>query len=186
MSNVYGLKYIPDFLDESREAELLGTIDAQPWLDDLKRRVQHYGYKYDYTKKIVDTSMSLGPLPGWAASLAIELVADGLFPKAPDQLIINEYLPGQGIFPHIDCKPCFDETIASISLASGCVMDFVHIDGASEASIFLEPRSIIVMTGEARYDWRHSIAPRTADNFNGQVIERSRRVSMTFRNVLVQ
>ena len=151
-----------------------------------KIRNDIYNSLSDNTKKIVDTSMSLGPLPGWAASLAIELVADGLFPKMPDQLIINEYLPGQGIYPHIDCKPCFDETIASISLASGCVMDFVHVDGISETSIFLEPRSIIVMTGEASYDWRHSIAPRTADDFNGQVIERSRRVSMTFRNVLVQ
>ena len=106
MSNVNGLKYIPDFIDESREAELLYIIETHPWLDDLKRRVQHYGYKYDYTKKIVDISMSLGPLPGWAASLAIELVADGLFPKSPDHLIINEYLPGHGIYPHIDCKPC--------------------------------------------------------------------------------
>ena len=58
-----GLQYIPGFIDEPYEAELLAAIDAQPWLGDLKRRVQHYGYRYDYKNRRVDPSMVLGPLP---------------------------------------------------------------------------------------------------------------------------
>ena len=29
-------------------------MDARPWLSDLKRRVQHYGYKYDYRARAID------------------------------------------------------------------------------------------------------------------------------------
>jgi hypothetical protein len=30
---------------------LLDAVDAAPWLSDLRRRVQHYDYHYDYTYK---------------------------------------------------------------------------------------------------------------------------------------
>ena len=61
-SVIYGLDYISDFIDEAIEAELLKTIDAQPWKHDLKRRVQHYGYAYDYKAKNVtaDSKLDLG------------------------------------------------------------------------------------------------------------------------------
>jgi len=185
MSDINGLQYITDYCDASRESELLNIIDAQPWLDDLKRRVQHYGYKYDYKVRAIDHSMYLGPLPDWAARLANELHSRDLFPRIPDQLIINEYEPGQGISPHVDCEPCFDDTIASITLGSGCTMDFTNVKDGSKVSNYLERRSIIVLASEARYDWRHSISGRKSDVHNDRRIARGRRVSLTFRNVLV-
>ena len=45
---VPGLKYIPGFLTTEAQQALLAQIDKNDWLHDLKRRVQHYGYKYDY------------------------------------------------------------------------------------------------------------------------------------------
>ena len=185
-ANIYGLQYISDYIDSARESELLEIIDAQPWLDDLKRRVQHYGYKYDYKARSIDSSMFLGPLPNWAASLAEKLHSDGLFPQMADQLIVNEYEPGQGISPHVDCEPCFDNTIASITLSSGCTMNFTKIEGGSKLSQYLERRSIIILADEALYSWRHSIKSRKYDEVNGNTIMRDRRVSLTFRNVLSQ
>lgn len=41
-----------------------------------------------------------------------------------DQLIINEYTPGQGINPHIDNPTLFSSPIVSLSLGSDCVMEF--------------------------------------------------------------
>lgn len=41
-----------------------------------------------------------------------------------DQLIINEYQPGQGINPHIDNVKLFAEPIVSLSLGSECIMEF--------------------------------------------------------------
>ena len=42
------LSYIPDYITAEQEEILLTTICAQAWSSELKRRVQHYGYKYDY------------------------------------------------------------------------------------------------------------------------------------------
>jgi len=49
--------------------------------------------------------------------------------------------------------------------------------------LFLPPRSILVLEGEARYAWYHSIACRKMDKVNGDIIFRKRYVSLTFRTV---
>jgi len=183
---INGLHYLSDFLAPNQEDDLLAAIDREPWLDDLKRRVQHYGYKYDYRARSVDLEMYLGALPEWAQNVSNRLQSNGWFKVQPDQLIVNEYQPGQGIAPHIDCEPCFADTIASVTLGSGCSMDFTRLADATKKSMYLEPRSIVVLTGEARYDWKHSIAPRKSDPVDGLRVVRARRVSLTFRNVLLK
>lgn len=180
-----GLRYIPNFITPDEEAALLNTIDQQPWLTDLKRRVQHYGWKYDYVARRVDASMRLGQLPEWLAVYCQRLYNDRLFPKPPDQVIINEYQLGQGIAPHVDCVPCFEETIASLSLSSHCVMDFAKQTTGEKIPQLLEPRSLITLSGDARYKWKHGIAARKTDKHDGQVIQRGRRISLTFRNVIL-
>src|SRR5262245_52267951 len=90
LSEIVGLQYIPDFIDQATHDQLLCSVDAEPWLTDLKRRVQHYGYKYDYTARRIDQTMAIGPLPDWALTLADRLVQRGLMPEMPDQLIVNE------------------------------------------------------------------------------------------------
>jgi alkylated DNA repair dioxygenase AlkB len=160
-------------------------VDGEPWLTDLKRRVQHYRYRYDYKARRVDPSMHLGPLPAWVQSTAERLVHAGHMPKAPDQLIVNEYQPGQGISPHIDCEPCFGPAICSLSLGSPCVMDFTEEAGGWREPLRLERGSLVVLSGPARYDWKHSIAGRKADRIEGRAISRDRRVSLTFRTVLM-
>lgn len=179
-----GLIYIPNFITPAEEVLLLNTIDQQPWLTDLKRRVQHYGWKYDYTARRVDTSMWLGELPDWLMDYCQRLYNEGHFPKIPDQVIINEYQPGQGIASHVDCVPCFEEVIASLSIGSPCVMEFTNPITGEKASRLLEPRSLITFSGDARYQWKHGIAARKTDKYQGQIIQRGRRVSLTFRNVI--
>lgn len=186
MSEIPGLHYLAEFVDETREQELIGVIDQQPWITELKRRVQHYGYKYDYKGRKVTSDMYLGALPDWLAALCSELCKGGRMPKLPDQVIVNEYVPGQGIAAHVDCVPCFDDTIASLTLGSSCVMEFSHVKTRLKAPLFLERRSLIVMQGEARYEWRHAIPPRLTDKHEGKTHARHRRLSLTFRNVLME
>src|SRR5262249_7484922 len=69
MAAVKGLRYLADFITPEQQDALVRQIDAQPWLGDLRRRVQHYGYKYDYKARAVDVSMRLGPLPEWALEI---------------------------------------------------------------------------------------------------------------------
>ncbi len=177
--DIPGLTYIPDFITRNEESALIAEIDTQPWLTDLKRRVQHYGYKYDYKARAVTDDAYLGPLPDWIAPVVEKL------PFKPDQAIVNEYLPGQGISPHIDCVPCFDDAIVSLSLGSPAIMQFTNPKIGAKQEIFLKECSLIVLSGSARYEWQHAIPARKTDVVGGFKIERKRRLSLTFRNVLI-
>lgn len=178
-----GANYLADLITTDLEARLVEAIDRQVWIEDLKRRVQHYGYRYDYRARTVSRDAYLGPLPSWASDLANDLVSEDRFERMPDQLIVNEYLPGQGISAHVDCVPCFGDVIASISLLSACEMVFKERGSDKKRSIVLEPRSALLLSGPARYEWTHEIPARQSDLIGGQKLARSRRLSLTFRTV---
>ncbi len=180
-----GLVYMPNFITEEEETELLQHINGEPWNEELKRRVQHYGWRYDYGKRRVDGSMRLGELPSWANDLARKLVEKGLVPELPDQVIVNEYKGEQGIRAHIDQPESFAEHVATLSLQETWRMVFRRKGSKRKIEIPLERRSIAVLTGEARYVWTHEIPQRKRKCRNGQPVERGRRVSVTFRQVRV-
>ena len=66
IAKIFGLTYKQNFISEAEEKALIRSIDGECWLPDLKRRVQHYGYKYDYKKRSLNYSMYLGRLPAWS------------------------------------------------------------------------------------------------------------------------
>lgn len=172
-----GARYIPEFVNPNEQAALLREVDTRPWLNDLHRRVQHYGYRYDYRARRVTRDMYLGELPSFLRPLGLRLVQEGYFPVLPDQAIVNEYLPGQGISAHVDCVPCFGATIATISLGSHCEMEFQR--GNEIRYQMLEIGDLLVLANEARYDWTHAIRMRQGDRGR----PRKRRVSVTYRSV---
>ena len=129
--------------------------------------------------------MRIGELPPWAGEIGRRLLAEEYITELPDQLIVNEYEPGQGISNHIDCEPCFTGIIASLSLGSSCVMNFTSKESGEVIPVFLEPRSLVVLKGEARYGWMHGIPARKSDDMAGRTVRRSRRVSLTFRKVIL-
>lgn len=186
IEDIPGLVYIENYLPEYKQSQLLAHVDKGLWLKDLKRRVQHYGFKYNYKARKVDMRMHVGQLPEWLKELSVELYIAGYMPIEADQVIINEYEPGQGISAHIDCEPCFQDTIVSLSLGSSCVMDFKNkFDQTEKFPIWLDPGSLIVLKDEARYRWLHAISARKFDERNGKKYERERRVSLTFRKVII-
>lgn len=183
--SIHGLELFFEFITLEEEKQLLKNIDDNIWLNDLSRRVQHYGYKYDYRARKIDNSFYLGELPQWLNEIALKLYRYKLIDFLPDQAIINEYEPGQGIASHIDCEPCFGDTIISLSLGSTCVMNFSkEVNSLDKTPILLEPRSLVIMKKESRYNWYHGIPARKSDKFNDSVIKRQRRVSITFRKVI--
>jgi alkylated DNA repair dioxygenase AlkB len=95
-------------------------------------------------------------------------------------MLVNEYLPGQGIALHRDYAP-YGRTVASLSLLSPCVMDFRHPPTGRRERLLLLPRSLLVLSDAARTDWEHGIAPRKRDAWHGQPVDRRRRLSVTFR-----
>jgi alkylated DNA repair dioxygenase AlkB len=186
---INGLKVFFDFITKKEESELLNNIDKNEWLSDLKRRVQHFGYKYDYKARRIDKTFYIGEIPNWMTVLCNRLQEQKIIAFNPDQAIINEYVDDQGIASHIDCEPCFGDTIISISLGGQCVMNFqreVTTKEQDKIPLLIPARTLIVMTEEARFNWYHGIPSRKSDKFNSEVHKRQRRVSITFRKVILE
>jgi len=114
------------------------------------------------------------------------------------QAIVNLYRPGEGIKPHVDLLRRFGDGIVGVSLGSGVAMRFARDESQGPSSqdggpyeVWLPPRSVLVLTGEARYQWTHGIESRLGDKVvdagdgdGWQWDERGVRVSVTFRWLL--
>ena len=169
-----GLSYRREYISRQEEIELAKAIDGEPWDTSWDRRRQPYGASYG------QQAAPPRPIPAWGLALAERMHAGGISPRAFDQMLVNEYLPGQGIALHCDYRP-FDRTVVSLSLLSTCVMDFRHPESGSSESLVLEPRSLLILSDEARFEWQHGIARRKSDRWHGIVLPRTRRLSITFR-----
>ena len=182
---IAGLLYVENAINERRERELIKWIESRPWTtaivsnesgtDSTDRKVQHYGKEYVYTTR---TLRDAAPIPDIFRELAAWLAIRA------DQIIVNKYEPGQGIAPHIDNLSLFGDTVSSLSLGSATAMEFTR--GRDRREIILRPRSLLTLTGAARYQWTHSIPRRKADAVNGRVWFRETRISITFRTIKPQ
>jgi alkylated DNA repair dioxygenase AlkB len=53
-------------------------------------------------------------------------------------------------------------------------MDFMSIRNKKKESLFLETGSLLILSGEARYEWTHGIVPRKSDIVNFIKVPRER------------
>lgn len=178
---ISGLYIYSDIIGVEREEQTLAYIDAQPWSTELSRRTQHYGYQYNYTSRNLK-EQEAPPLSGPLLELAQWLSENNLM--TPQQLIVNEYTRNQGIAAHID-KDVFGDTVIGFSLGADCIMVFTR--GHERVEVFLPRRSLMVMTGDARYQWKHEIPKRvTYIHPQGQKVTKPqdyRRISLTYRRL---
>ena len=169
-----GLSYRSEYISPEEERDLVAVIDAGSWDTSWDRRRQHFGASYG------SQGNPAVPIPEWGLALTARLHRDGFSDRPFNQMLVNEYLPGQGIALHRDYEP-FDRTVVSLSLLAPCVMD-LRLPGTSRReSLLLERRSLLVLSDEARYEWQHGIARRKNDRWHGMSIPRARRLSVTFR-----
>ena len=162
---------------------MVKTIKKQKWNTTLKRYTQHYGYTYNYTSKSITNNDYLGEFPDFIKNIVKKITDTKKIDKDLDQVIINRYLPGEGINPHIDRPQIFGDQICSLSLNSGCVMEFTK--GAKKVSVYLHRRSLLIMEGDARYGWKHSIKGVTKDIKNDVEKKRGTRYSLTCRTMIL-
>lgn len=181
---VQGLLLVKGFLSAAEQEELTRGIDAARWSDELKRRVQHYGYRYDYAARSVASSPQTLPVPEWGSRLVRRMLAGGVATQQFDQIIVNEYLPGQGISAHADSASAFENEIVSVSLGSACVMTFSRPAQSGGVDVLIEPGDLLLIKDAARHQWLHQIKHKKSDLWEGCVIKRGRRLSVTFRKVL--
>ena len=171
---VAGLEYRPDFITAEEERELIGHLSAaelspfkfQGWLG--KRLTRTFGWRYGFDDRSFAPSE---PIPDWLRPLRTRAAA--FADVAPDEFVhvlLVRYDAGAGIGWHRD-RPVF-ETVVGVSLGSPAVLRFRRRRdaGFDRANIEVEPRSAYCLTGPARHEWEHSIAP-------GETL----RFSITFR-----
>lgn len=172
--SVPGLHSVERVLSSELESHLLETIQASPWDTTLSRRVQQYGHSYTYKSE----DRKVEPVPEWAIALFAQCRAVLPVPDTPLeslQVIVNEYLPGQGISKHVDNPRQFGDWVLTVSLGSPATMVFSNAE--EEVSVLLARCSAYLMTGDARYKWKHAIPARKGDRTGT-------RVSVTFRRQL--
>ncbi len=176
MGSPPGFIYRPDVVSEDEERQLVARIRAIEFSDVrmrgavARRRAAHFGWLYGYETWRIEPGPAipdfLVPLRVRAAELA-DVAADELV-----EVLVTEYPSGAGIGWHRDA-PMFG-VVVGISLLGACRFRFERGKGAERETraAMLAPRSAYLLTGEARYAWRHSIPPMKA-----------LRYSVTFRTL---
>ncbi|ESZ97597.1 calpain [Sclerotinia borealis F-4128] len=210
--------YISDFLTEEEEQVLLQKISTAPkprWKQLTRRRLQTW--PSDLTKN----TLLAAPLPKWLTepvvsrllSLPISREDGGrhIFSDSPhgcpNHVLINEYLPNQGIMPHKDGS-AYHPVVCTVSLGASLCLDIYgdKEDGTRQEQpswrILQEPRSLLITTDELYTKYYHGISEVEADiNLNSTTVanwellrsedeiidgkyERRERLSLTYRDVL--
>lgn len=155
-----GFVYRPNFITVAEEQELLRvfeTLEFKPFeylTYTAKRRVVVYGWDYDFTSH---KTSEIDPIPVFLHPLRLK-TAEFLNIDAESlvEAVINEYPPGAPIGWHRDV-PQF-EIVAGISLLSTCRMRLRPYKAEGKPlAIALEPRSLYILSCDARWKWQHSI-----------------------------
>ncbi|TKY57247.1 P8A3.02c protein [Spatholobus suberectus] len=184
IEEVKGLWLCPHFLSPRSQSRLLSAIQAENWFPDPSiNQAMRFGLQH---------------LPPWAVPLAHSIRRSVLAQHPPpfplhllhreplfDQMIANVYQPGEGICAHVDLLR-FDDGIAILSFESECVMHFTPLSNATSLSVpvLLTPGSLLLMSGEARYQWKHQINRALEFQlWHGQQLTQSKRTSITLRKL---
>ncbi|KAG2143988.1 hypothetical protein BD769DRAFT_1650339 [Suillus cothurnatus] len=185
--------YIPNFISEDEERYLLRKIEDSPkqkW-KTLNNRRFVLSIRGEVLQKNVLFRQNfpgfLNDFPDVLGRLRFLGAFNQSPHKGPNHVILNEYHPGQGIMPHED-GPSYHPVVATISLGSHTIFhyyqynkdkDSLSVDAGSVGrsidpvpllSLFLEPRSVVVTTGELYTSHLHGIDEVDADTFTGDEI----------------
>jgi len=160
---IAGLQYNEEIIGRDEEQALLERLTAldlapfrfRGWLGN--RRTQSFGWRYDFD----DASFTrTDPMPDWLEPLRKQAAA---FAKVDSgdfvHVLLARYDPGAGIGWHRD-RHVFEQVVG-VSLRTPATLRFRRrrAGGFDRASLEVAPRSAYLLSGEARHEWEHSIAP---------------------------
>lgn len=175
-----GIHVVKDFISQDEEGQLVTLIDSrQPWVPSQEGRAkQDYGPKISFLKRKVSVG-NFGGFPDFAVSLFNRMQETSpsiLGDFVPVEFCILEYTPERGSYirPHFDDKWIWGDRLITVNLLSETVLRLTREFNIPpfEIAIRMPARSLLVISGEARYDWLHSI---------NRYDIKSRRIAMTWR-----
>jgi alkylated DNA repair dioxygenase AlkB len=172
-----GMRYQREFLSRDEEKALVEFAASLPLQEmnykgyTARRRVVSYGASYDFSANQLESAAALPPQLEPLRDKAAAWV--GTDPGAFTQVLVAEYRAGTPLGWHRDV-PDFED-VAGVSLLGEGVMRLrpyasVQARRNEVLDLVLEPRSIYLLHGAARWAWQHRIVPA-----------RSLRYSITLR-----
>lgn len=207
-SQIPGLTVIPDIIEPTLEDSLLAFLEKQPWRTDLARRTMHFGGTYclmpDQKQEADEPQpkpeiITAPPIPPEFADLMKLFFNQGIYnPLAPPEYcIVNEYKAAHGISAHVE-NFTFGEPVCSLTLHDGDHMRFHELEAPHDGSVrsgksrlakrtgrkvdvWLPPRSLAVLRGDARYKWQHEIVRSRTGRVPSRPGKEWKRTSLTFR-----
>ncbi|KAH8104126.1 hypothetical protein BXZ70DRAFT_888551 [Cristinia sonorae] len=198
--------YIPNFVTEEEEEYVIRKIRESPqqlWKNLPNRRLQILGG--GMSAKNILVPQEFPPYLNTFPDLIGRMRETGVFQSsphgAPNHVILNEYLPGQGIMPHED-GPSYHPAVATLSLGSHTVFHYYQykldeedtlsaptseargksIDKTPVLSMLLEPRSLVITTSSLYTSHLHGIDDVHEDLFYQGDVESSVGTKLTVAN----
>jgi len=195
-TEIPGLKIIQSFLTEEEHDHLASMA--------LLERGESFGkdemYRGPYDNmKITMPYISSVEMYFILKRIVGRLIGMNLIPHFPHQLTINYYEPNQGLLNHTDNVDVIKEHVVGISLLSSCVINFTKcLNGKVESrysqqtsspsenevgyqpvrQYFLHPGSVMIQSGEVRYQWQHGIEANPIHRIGKVTVVRQFRISL--------
>lgn len=177
---IEGLRYEREFLTRTEEVELLRIVQGYQLREmrykeyTARRRGISFGGSYDFDNHRLRPG---APLPEALHPLRERAAAwIGMASEDFTHVLLSEYRPGTPLGWHRDV-PDFED-IVGVSLRSSAVMQLrpyppANASAPASLQLLIEPRSIYMLRGAARWAWQHSIAPTEALRYS--ITMRTRR-----------
>ena len=183
-SNLYSLYLIENFVSKEESDHLIHEILAQKqkWTVLSGRNLQNHG------GTVAKGGLIPTKFPNWLGGLINRKIFP-LFPDPaahpPNHCLINSYLPGEGIFPHMD-GPVYYPFVVILSLGAPTIIRFysfsnnIHKETNEPssnpssssrllASVFLPPLSLFIFKDDAYTNCLHGIEP-VEEEFIGNTV----------------
>ncbi|CAF4629027.1 unnamed protein product [Rotaria magnacalcarata] len=174
-----GIFLVSDFLDENEETDLVNYIDSDVWIPSQSGRLkQDFGIKINFKKQTIKTKYFTG-MPLYSKAIIERLKAHRISEDFQSVELCNlDYHSERGshIDPHIDDVWIWGERLITINLLSNTILSLIPNEKDSNKIIYIPiPRRwMIVLYGDARYEYKHAIQRQHIQD---------RRIAVTFREL---
>ena len=157
-----GITVLEEFVSQEEEVQLKEAIYELPWkVSQSGRRKQDFGPQANFKKKKLKVGNFTG-LPSFSQNIVKRFKSHKeLSNFNPVEVCHLEYASerGSSIDPHIDDEWLWGERLVTLSLCSNSLLTLSNenLFGDIIIQVPMPQRSLLVLQGEARHVWKHSI-----------------------------